>query len=758
MTCPSAGAAAPPRSAPIRPSVSVVICAYDERRWPVFERAVTETIAQLQAGDEVVVVIDHNPALQERARRNWAAAANVQVLPNGGGRGLSGGRNTGIEHSSAPVVAFLDDDAVPRAGWLEALGARFAGPDVAAVGGAVQPHWEAGASPRWFPEEFRWVVGCDYRGLPGDGAPIRNPIGANMAIARNAFDTAGGFSERLGRTGELPTGCEETELGIRIRAELPGRVVLRDTSAVVDHLVPAARGTLRYFVRRCWNEGRSKAALSSLVGSGEALASERRHALRLITDAPARYLRQAASGDLSGVARAGSCLLGLAVTGAGYFSARLRGVASVSGGESSGGSAAEGFTPIPLVDIDLTRESVPESQPPGEVQVLLRNHGWPLGQARVRLDSTAGGLTDWRTAVRAADPELAASAERAAAPISPPPDCSEAVSVVICTLGRNPLLADTVRAVLAQRGAMDELVVVDNDPGSGGVTDLLAEIDDPRLRVVTEPRRGASHARNAGARHSQGSLLAFTDDDAVPDPDWTLQLTAALTAHPGVGCATGLVLPAGFESADQLRFEEYGGFAKGYATTYWAPSDGPAIGAALTACARSAGSPTDAVPGRRGAAFPYTAGEFGSGVVALRASTFAALGGFDPALGPGTPTHAGEDLDLCRRVYLSGAAVAYHPAAIVRHHHRADDAQLREQIFGYGVGLTAALTKLLLTQPRHLVGFAGRVPAAAHMLLASDSKKNAALPSDFPAGLLRAERLGMLLGPLRYLRSRGGLR
>ncbi len=758
MTCPSAEAAAPPRSAPVRPSVSVVICAYDERRWPVFEQAVAETIAQLGAGDEVIVVIDHNPALQQRARRHWDAATNVQVLPNGGGRGLSGGRNTGIEHSSAPVVAFLDDDAVPRSGWLEALRARFADPDVAVVGGAVQPRWQTGACPGWFPEEFRWVVGCDYRGLPGDGAPIRNPIGANMAIARDAFDAAGGFSERLGRTGELPTGCEETELGIRIRAELPGRIVLRDTSAVVDHLVPAARATLRYFVRRCWNEGRSKAALSSLVGSGEALASERGHALRLVTDAPVRYLRQAASGDLSGVVRAGSCLLGLGITGAGYLSARMRGVASVTGGQSSESAADRAFTPIPLVDIDLTRDSFPESQPPGEVQVLVRGHGWPLGQTRVRLGCTARGLADWRTAVRAADPELAASAERATATIRATPDCADSVSVVICTLGRNPLLVATVRAVLAQRGAMDEVVVVDNDPGSGGVAELLAGIDDPRLRVVGEPQRGASNARNTGARHARGSLLAFTDDDAVPDPDWTVQLTAALTAHPGIGCATGLVLPAGFESADQVRFEEYGGFAKGYATTYWAPSDGPAIGAALTACARSAGSPTDAIPGRRGAAFPYTAGEFGSGVVALRASTFAELGGFDPALGPGTPTHAGEDLDLCRRVYLSGAAVAYHPAAIVRHHHRADGAQLREQIFGYGVGLTAALTKLLLTQPRHLIGFVGRVPAAAHMLLASDSKKNAALPSDFPAGLLRAERLGMLLGPLRYVRSRGGLR
>ncbi|MFT4297002.1 MAG: glycosyltransferase family 2 protein [Micropruina sp.] len=732
-----------------RPAVAVVICAYDQRRWPVLDQAVSSVVEQLRGGDQIVLVIDHNPALLNRARAAWSGLTPVQVLPNAGGRGLSGGRNTGIQASSAPVVAFLDDDAVPRAGWLDALGARFADPAVAAVGGAVVPRWEAGRAPRWLPDEFGWVVGCDYRGLPGDGAPIRNPIGANMAIARDAFDAVGGFSERLGRTGELPTGCEETELGIRIRAELPGRVALRDAAAVVDHLVPAARGTLRYFLRRCWNEGRSKAALSALVGSGAALASERGHALRLVTEAPARYLRQAASGDLTGTTRALCCTVGLAVTGAGYLSGRLRGLARVTGTE-----APADFRPIPLVDLELTRDDVPNSQPPVEVQVLVRRHGWPLGQARLRFDSPAPDAATWRAALAAADPALAASEDRAGAP-DRPPAIAETVSVVICTLGRNPLLADTVRAVLGQRGPMDELLVVDNDPGSGGVAGLLSGIDDPRLRIVAEPRRGASSARNAGAGQASGTLLAFTDDDAVPDPDWTLQLTAALTAHPGIGCATGLVVPAGFESAEQLRFEEYGGFAKGYATTHWDPADDPALATALSALARAAGSPTNAVPGRRGAAFPYTAGEFGSGVVALRAATFARLGGFDPALGPGTPTHAGEDLDLCRRVYLSGAAVVYHPAAVVRHHHRADGAQLRDQIFGYGVGLTAALAKLLLTQPRHLIGFATRVPAAARMLFASDSKKNAALPTDFPADLLRAEKLGMLLGPLRYLRSRG---
>lgn len=754
------------------PSIAVVICAYDERRWAILAQAVDNVRKQLGPTDELVVVIDHNDTLLRRANQAWGGSDALRVLPNAGGRGLSGGRNTGVNCTAAEVVAFLDDDAVPRPGWLDGLRLRFARDNASVVGGAVVPRWPDGVPPRWFPEEFGWVVGCDYRGLPGDGAEIRNPIGASMAIAREAFGLAGGFSERMGRTGELPTGCEETELGIRIRRVLPDRPMLRDTSAVVDHVVPPTRANPRYFVRRCWNEGRSKAALSRIAGTGQALSSERKHAARLVTSGPLRHLAAAGRGDLAGLARAWWCLAGLAVTAAGYLGARASGLSQVTGEPDPGpapGAALDsahgvperdGFVPIPVVDLDLAdpAKPLPGHDRAGVVQVLARSHGWPVGQVRVRFERAPRDRDDWLAAVAAADPALTEYLDRPAPPASPARAIGPAVSVVVCTLGRNPLLTSTVAAVLGQRSPVRELLVVDNDPGSGRVAGLLGGVDDPRLRIVAEARRGASHARNAGARAAAGTVLAFTDDDAVPDPDWTARLAATLTAHEAIGCVTGLVVPAGLESREQLRFEEYGGFGKGFRLTHWFAGDARALTGALDAVAGAAGSPHPSVPGRRGAAFPYTAGEFGSGIVALRADTFAELGGFDPALGPGTPTFAGEDLDLCRRVYLAGLAVVYQPAAVVRHHHREDPGALRQQVFGYGVGLTAALAKLLLTRPRHALGFAARIPAALHMLLAPGSKKNAALPADFPGELLRVERRGIIAGPGRYLRSRWAVR
>jgi hypothetical protein len=177
-------------------------------------------------------------------------------------------------------------------------------------------------APRWFPPEFGWVVGCDYTGLPAGGQRIRNPIGASMAVRREPLQAVGGFSELVGRVGALPVGCEETELGIRLAAADPAARVIRDVSSPVAHLVPRERQRIGYFLRRCYHEGRSKRQLSALVGRSAGLASERRYVTRVLPIGVLRHLTAAARGDLAGLGRALAVVVGLAVTAAGYLSAR----------------------------------------------------------------------------------------------------------------------------------------------------------------------------------------------------------------------------------------------------------------------------------------------------------------------------------------------------------------------------------------------------------------------------------------------------
>jgi len=103
----------------VEPLVSVVICAYTEARWDDLLAAIDSVRRQRDRVPlEIVVVIDHNPALLERIR---AMDSDVRLTENVEAQGLSGARNSGVRIATGDIVAFLDDDAMADPGWLEAL-------------------------------------------------------------------------------------------------------------------------------------------------------------------------------------------------------------------------------------------------------------------------------------------------------------------------------------------------------------------------------------------------------------------------------------------------------------------------------------------------------------------------------------------------------------------------------------------------------------------------------------------------------------
>jgi glycosyltransferase involved in cell wall biosynthesis len=291
-----------------RPTASVIIAAFSSERWEYLREAVASVAAQTSPALETIVVIDHNPDLLARARRELAAV----VIPNAGARGASGARNTGVAHSRGEVVVFLDDDVVATGNWLSRLLAHFTDPGVVGVGGRLDPLW-ATARPRWFPGEFGWTIGVSYTGMPERTARVRNVWASNMAVRRAAFDAAGGFREDFGKVGAV-SRPEDTDLCMRV----DGGAWLYDPDSAVSHRVPPQRARFRYFLTRCYHEGHGKAGLAARNGARNSTSDERGYTVRVLPRAILRGLVEALRGDSAGALRGAAIIAGLCVALAGF--------------------------------------------------------------------------------------------------------------------------------------------------------------------------------------------------------------------------------------------------------------------------------------------------------------------------------------------------------------------------------------------------------------------------------------------------------
>jgi GT2 family glycosyltransferase len=394
----------------------------------------------------------------------------------------------------------------------------------------------------------------------------------------------------------------------------------------------------------------------------------------------------------------------------------------------------------------------------GDVALLVRLHGDPLAFVTVGLRAGRLAVGDLAAAIWAAagdrvadharrwgclsENDLGAEAlERGLPPAGtgcpgarPHVPAAPAVTVIVPTAGRAAFVADCLGSLRDLRYPRYEVLVVDNRPADPSTRQLVEEVarTDARIRYLAEPRPGSSVARNAGIANTRADLVAFTDDDVAVEPDWLDWLVEPFIQDPDVDAVTGLVLPAELETRAQLWFEQYGGFGKGFERRVYDLDRNRADDRLL---------------------FPYWGGLFGSGnSMVFRRRALAAVGGFDPALGVGSPARAGADIEAFTHVILRGGRLVYQPRSICWHRHRRDEAGLRRQLFSYGVGFTAILTKWTLRDRRVLVAMGRELMRAVPRRLAPARLRLRQRP-DLPRRLSRLEMRGYLVGPLLYLRS-----
>jgi hypothetical protein len=311
-------------------NASVIVCAYTEERWENVVGAIESLRRQTVPPAEIILVIDHNERLFERAQ----SLRGVVTIRNSRAQGASGSRDAGVAVAKRAIAAFLDDDAIADPDWLELLLRSYADPSVAGVGGSIEPEWPA-RRPPWFPEEFDWVVGCTYRGMPETTGPVRSLIGANMSVRRDVLEHVGGFKEGYGNiksagsvswAGESrASSCEDTEFCIRVSQAYPDLRWMYEPDARVRHHVPSHRTTWRYYLSRSREEGLAKAVLATTVGRQSALEAERTYARQTLPAGVARELHAAVvSRRLDALRRAAAIVAGLAATAVGFLEGRVR--------------------------------------------------------------------------------------------------------------------------------------------------------------------------------------------------------------------------------------------------------------------------------------------------------------------------------------------------------------------------------------------------------------------------------------------------
>lgn len=435
---------------------------------------------------------------------------------------------------------------------------------------------------------------------------------------------------------------------------------------------------------------------------------------------------------------------------------------------SDGKTQTAGFSPKRMLEIEIG-QALPTISAYDEdtgqhyrrALCLVRLHTQPLGQLELQLDEHGIAANEyashiWHTFGTQMNEHLQQDGlppveglDAAGLPSASTPHCLEErdrfsadapfVSIVVSTRDRLERIQPCLHSLVSLQYPRYEVIVVDNAPSTTALADYIQRTyhDVPWVYYTCEDRPGASRARNRGIRAARGEIIAFTDDDVVVDPYWLIELVRGFGLADNVACVTGLILPMELEAPAQSWFEEYGGFSKGFAPLIFDMAE------------HHPQTPLH----------PYTAGRFGSGVsMAFTAKFLRSVQGFDPALGPGVPAQAGEDLTLFLQVMTRGHKLVYTPASLLYHLHRRDYPGLSKQMYNYGIGLTAYLLRNVLADPRLLFDFATKVPYGLYFTLSGRSPKNSKKSPDYPQDLTTLELKGMLYGLFAYFRSRWAVR
>jgi len=247
------------------PQISVVICTHNRAQY--LGTAIDSLIEQDFLDFEVVVVDNGSSdrtreVVEERLPNSRLRYVYEPVL------GLNVARNTGVRETQAPIIAYLDDDAIATPQWISVIHAAYQSNErLGVAGGKINLLWPPGVSPpRWLSPGMAENLGAYDLGesLIYIDNPGLTPRGLNYSIRRTVYEQVGGFDVKLDRSGKnlLSNGdLYMTELVLQ-----KGWQVAYLPDAIVSHQVFPERVKLGWFLSRGWWQGISEYYREQLAG------------------------------------------------------------------------------------------------------------------------------------------------------------------------------------------------------------------------------------------------------------------------------------------------------------------------------------------------------------------------------------------------------------------------------------------------------------------------------------------------------------
>ena len=300
-------------------------------------------------------------------------------------------------------------------------------------------------------------------------------------------------------------------------------------------------------------------------------------------------------------------------------------------------------------------------------------------------------------------------------------------TIAICTRDREQDLKRCLNALIKLPDDGQEVLVIDNCPSTNETQQLVETY--PGVRYICEPRPGLNIARNRALQEAKHEIVAFTDDDAVPDTTWLRALVSNFD-NPLVLCVTGLTMPLELETEAQEAFEKYSPFNKGFTKKLYSSNT----------------------------CNPLATGNVGAGAnMALRKTVQQSVGFFDEALDAGTPTQSGGDHEFFARILIGGFSIVYEPEALSWHRHRRTWKETRKAVEGYGTGVYAFWTRTLFVE-REFSILKFPWDWFRHEQLPNLVRAIIRRPNAQPLSLVLAELKGCYVGPWAYFLSKRRLR